>query len=115
MFVWKKNNRKVYTTYYLPTLEIKYSNIITDGQIFSDHRVKNNSRKISISQGDGYTAGYLLDYNYFNNYYKMINLSIQQLFDADPKEMQLINFTGNTAWNPVANVRILLKKGKKLF
>ena len=45
----------------------------------------------------------------------MINLSIQQLFDADPKEMQLINFTGNTAWNPVANIRILLKKGKKLF
>ena len=45
----------------------------------------------------------------------MIDLSVRQVFNADPKEVQLITFTGNTAWNPVANTRILLKKGKKLF
>ena len=41
-----------------------------------DQPVKNNSReydnigKITITQGDYYTAGCLLHYNYINNYYK---------------------------------------------
>ena len=39
----------------------------------------------------------MLDYNYFKNYYKMIviYLSKQQALDADPKEIQKINFTTN--------------------
>ena len=31
-----------------------------------------NIRKISTGQVDDYTTGCLLDYNFFNNYYKMI-------------------------------------------
>ena len=48
-------------------------------------------------QGDDYTTGCLLDYSYFNNYYKMIaiDLSKQKVFDADPRAIQLINFTAN--------------------
>ena len=39
----------------------------------------------------------MLDYNYFNKYYKMIaiDLSKQQAFDADPEAIQQLNFTGN--------------------
>ena len=59
-----------------------------DGQNFFDQPVKNNLRtfdnirKISIGQGDDYTTDRILDYNYFNEYYKMIviDLSKQQLF-----------------------------------
>ena len=42
------------------------------------------------SQGDDYTTGCVLDYNYFNNYYKMIatDLSKQQALDPDPKAIQ---------------------------
>ena len=29
-------------------------------------------QKITTGQGDDYTTGCLLDYNYFKNYYKMI-------------------------------------------
>ena len=72
-----------------------------DGQNFFDQTVKNNlitydnNRKIAIDQGNDYTTGSLLDYNYFNNYYKMIalDLSKQQALDADPKAIQQINFT----------------------
>ena len=72
-----------------------------DGQNFFDQTVKNNLitydniRKIAIDQGNDYTTGSLLDYNYFNNYYKMIalDLSKQQALDADPKSIQQINFT----------------------
>ena len=39
-----------------------------------------NIRKITTAQGDDYTTGCLLDYNYFKKYYKMIavDLSKQQ-------------------------------------
>ena len=50
-------------------------------------------------QGYDYTTGCLLDYNYFNKYYKLIatDLSKQQTLDADPEAIQQINFTGNLA------------------
>ena len=40
--------------------------------------VRNNFRtydNIATGQGDDYIAGYLLYYNYFKNYYKMIDLN----------------------------------------
>ena len=43
-----------------------------------------------ILQGDDYTTGCLLDYNYFKNCYKMIAIdsSKQQALDGDPKAIQ---------------------------
>ena len=87
--------------YYIPTREIK--NVTIDGQNFFDQPIRNNLitydniRKISTGQGDYYTTGCLLDYDYFNKYYKMIatDLSKQQALDADPEAIQQINFTGN--------------------
>ena len=32
----------------------------------------NNIQNITIDQGDDYTTGFLLDYPYFKEYYKMI-------------------------------------------
>ena len=57
-------------------------------------------KKLQKGQRNDYTTGCLLDYNYFNNYYKMIaiDLSKQQELDADPQAMQQINFTGNLDW-----------------
>ena len=74
-----------------------------DGQNFSDQPVKNNLitydniRKIATGQGDDYATGCLLDYNYFDNYYKMIaiDLSEQQALYADPKAIEQVNFTAN--------------------
>ena len=49
-----------------------------DGRNFFDQSVKNdliivgNIWKITTGQGDNYTTGCLLGYNYFKNYYKMI-------------------------------------------
>ena len=56
-----------------------------------------NIQKIVTGQGDGYTTGCLLDYNYFNKNYKMIaiDLSKQQAFDVNPKTIQKISFTSN--------------------
>ena len=56
-----------------------------------------NILKIATGQGDNYTTGYLQDYTSLKKYYKMIaiDLSKHQSFDADPKAIQQINFTGN--------------------
>ena len=45
-------------------------------------------QKITTGQGDDYTTGCLLDYNYFKNYYKMIAIdwSKQQSLHADPTQ-----------------------------
>ena len=70
-----------------------------NGQIFFDQPVKNNLitydniRKIATDPGDDCAVGCLLDYNYFNNYYKMIaiDFSKQEVLDADQKTIQWIN------------------------
>ena len=72
-----------------------------DGQNFLDQPVRNDLITYDnigkTDQGDDYTTGCLLDYEYFKNYYKMIAIDFrkQQALDADPKGIQRINFTGN--------------------
>ena len=48
-------------------------------------------RNILTGQGDDYTSGFLLDFNYFKEHYKMIaaDLSKQQDLDSDLKAIQL--------------------------
>ena len=56
-----------------------------------------NVRKIATDKGDDCKTGCLLDYSYFKENYKMIaiDLSKQQVLDADPRAIQQINFTAN--------------------
>ena len=87
-------------------MKIKDYNVMIDRRNFFDQPVKNNFitydniRKIAIGHGDDY----LLDYDYFINYYKMIaiDLSKQQELDDEPKAIQQISFTSNV--NPDGNV-----------
>ena len=62
-----------------------------------DLKASGNIRKIATGQGDYYTTGCLLDCLYFKKYHTLIaiDLSKQQKLDADRKEKQQINFTGN--------------------
>ena len=74
-----------------------------DGKNFSNQlidsnlKIYENIRKIAAGQGDDYTTGCLLNYSYFDNYYKMIaiDLSKLQVFYAVPRAIQQINFTAN--------------------
>ena len=68
-----------------------------DQPVKSDKVIYENIGKITISQGDDYITGCLLDYTYFKKYYKMIAVDLrkQQVLDADPKAIQQINFRAN--------------------
>ena len=95
-----------YKQYYVPTLNIKDYNVMIDEQNLFDQPVRNDLitydsiQKIATGQGDEYTTGCLLDYNYFKNYCKIIiDLSKQQALDSDPKAIQQITFAGNIEKN----------------
>ena len=68
-----------------------------DQPINSNPKTFDNIRKIAPGQGGDYTNGCLFHYSYFNNHHKMItiDLSKQQIFDADPRAIKQINFTAN--------------------
>ena len=71
--------------------------------------------KIKAGQGDDYTTGCLLEYNYFKKYYKMIAISLskQQALDADPKSIQQINFTGNLEQDNGGTIFSIMEEAKE--
>ena len=87
---------------------------------FFDQPIKNNKityeniRKITTGKGDDYTTGFLLDYSYFVDTYKMIvDLSKQQALDADPRAIQQINFTANLDRAGNTRVYFILEEAKE--
>ena len=69
-------------------------------------------QKIVTGEGDDYTTGGLLDYNYFNKHYKMVAIgwSKQQVLDADLKAIQQINFYGNLDWEKGATILFIIEE-----
>ena len=53
-------------------------------------------RKLTTGQGEDYTTGRLLDYDYIKNHYRLIavNLSKQKELDADPKAIKQREIAG---------------------
>ena len=70
---------------------------VFDQRIHSMAKTYKNIRRTATGQGDDYTTDCLLDFSYFKENYKMIaiDLSKQQVLDADPRTIQQINFTAN--------------------
>ena len=96
--VFKSNHRK----YFLPKVNITNCNALIDERNFYDlpidYLIKqyDGIRKISAGQGDDYTTGCLLDYQYFKDYYNLIAVDIikQKELDADSRAIQRIAFYG---------------------
>ena len=85
--------------YYVPKVEIKDFNVLTDGKSFFDVPVKNKKeayeKNMSISENNGYTTGNLLDYEYFSKHYKLIAINLSKQIELEnPFLRQLINFIG---------------------
>ena len=81
MFLLKLHQLK---TIHLLKVEIKGYIVMIDGRNVFDQPVKNNLitydniRKTVTGQGDDYTTGCLLDYNYCDKYYKMIAIDLSK-------------------------------------
>ena len=100
---------------FLPRVKIENYNIDIDGRNFYDQPINNSIkqydeiRKISTGQGDDYTTGCLLDYAFFEKYYRLIaaDLSKQKVLDADSRAIQQIIFTGKIKV-AAANTRVII-------
>ena len=72
---------------------IKNYNVIINGRKFYDQAIDSDikqykeTRKVTTVQGEDFTAGCLLDYDYIKNNYRLIaaDLSRQKQLDAYPK------------------------------
>ena len=86
--------------YYLPRIDLRKYNVIIDGRNFYDNPIESDIekyrelKKVMIGKPEDYTAGSLLDYNYFKKHYKLVavDLSKQKELDADPRAIQQIEF-----------------------
>ena len=79
---------------YLPRIDLEKYNVIIDERNFydieSDIEKYRELKKVMIGKGEDYTAGSLLDFNYFDKHYKLVavDLSKQKQLDADPRAIQ---------------------------
>ena len=111
----KNNHQK----YFLPRVNITNYNVRIDGRNFYDQPIndliKQHSeiRKTATGQGDDYTTGCLLDYQYFKVHYNLIevDLSKQKELDADSRAIQQIQFYGMLKTN--SQVCTVLEKSKE--
>ena len=78
-------------------------------------RHDSNIKLISIGDRDDYVTGFLLDYPYFKEQYKMvaIDVSKQQALDANAKEMQQINSTKNLDQDGNKTMFFTIKEAKE--
>ena len=94
--------RNSHTKYFLPRVNITNYNVLIDGRNFYDQPINDiikqydETRKIETGQGDDYTTGCLLDYQYFKDHYNLIaiDLSKQKELDTDSRGIQHIEFYG---------------------
>ena len=86
--------------YYLPRIDLNKYNVPIDGRNFYDNSIESDIekyrelKKVMIGNGEDYTTGSLLDFNYFLKHYRLIavDLSKQKELDADPRAIQQIEF-----------------------
>ena len=114
-----KVERNSHTKYFLPTVYTTNYNILIDGRNFYDQPINDlvkqydEIRKIATGQGDDYTTGCLLDYQYFKNHYNLIviDLSRQKELDANSRAIQQFEFYGMLKTN--SHVCTVLEKSKE--
>ena len=88
---------------------------VFDQPINNDFKSYENIRIIAAGQGDDYTTGCLLDYPYFIEDYKMIalDLSKQQVLDADPRAIQQIDYIANLDRAGNTTMFFIIEEGKE--
>ena len=100
-------------------LNITSYNILIDGRNFYYQPINDlvkqygEIRETATGQGDDYTTGCLLGYQYFKNHYQLIavDLSKQRELDADSRAIQQIGFCGMLKTN--SQVCTVLEKAKE--
>ena len=98
------DDRISFPKYYLPKVEIKDVNVLIDLKPFFEIPVKNKEEAyeaiIEMAKNNNYTAGNLLDYEYFKDHYKLIAIDLSKQIELEnPDLKQQNNFIGRLEEN----------------
>ena len=115
-----EEDRTSFSKYYLPKVEIKDLNVLTDGKPFFEIAVKNKEEVyeaiIEISKNTDYTTGNLLDYEYFSKHYKLIAIDLSKQTElGNPDLKQQINFIGRLEENNATMFFFIEEKEETTF
>ena len=113
----ERNSHKIY---FLSGVNITNSNVLIDRRNFYDQPINDlvkqydEIKKTATGQGDDYTTGCLLDYQFFKDHYNLIavDFSIQKVLGADSRAIEQIEFYGMLKTN--SQVCTVLEKSKIL-
>ena len=113
----ERNSHKIY---FLSRVNITNSNVLIDRRNFYDQPINDlvkqydEIKKTATGQGDDYTTGCLLDYQFFKDHYNLIavDFSTQKELGADSRAIQQIEFYGMLKTN--SQVCTVLEKSKIL-
>ena len=91
--------RTSFKKYYVPKVEVKEFNVLTDGKRFFEIPVKNKEEAyeaiIEMNKNNYDTTGNLLDYEYFSKHRRLIAIDLIKHIELEnPHLKQQINFIG---------------------
>ena len=96
-----EEDRRSFSKYYTPTVEIKDYNIIIDGEPFYEIPIKNKEETykaiIELIRNDLLRTGNQFNFDYFSEHYKLIDIDLSKQ-KSDLKNQQ-INFIGRLEEN----------------
>ena len=115
-----EDDRTSLPKHYVPKVEIKDFNVLTDGKPFFEVPVKNREEAheaiIEMSKNNDYTTGILLDYKYFKDHYKLIAIDLRKQIELEnPDLKQQINSIGRLEKNNALMFFIIEKKEETTF
>ena len=109
-----EDDRKSFSKYYVPKIEIKDCNVLINGKPFFEIPVKNKEEVyeaiIEMSKNNNYTTGNLLDYEYFKDHYKLTATDLSKQIELENVDLkQQINFIGRLEENNATMFFIIVK------
>ena len=109
------NNDPTFDKYYMALVEIKDLNALIENKPFFDQSVKNKQEayeKLSeMSRNDDHSAGNLLDYLYYQKYYKLIGTDLSR--HSNTSIPQQINFVRKLQEDHGATMFFIAEKQQK--
>ena len=113
-----EDDRRSFSKYYVPNVQIKYFNVLINGKSFFDMPIKNEEEAyqqiIEMGRNNDYTRGNLLDYEHFSKHYKFIAInSSKQILLQNPGLKKQINFIEKLERNEGATIFFIIKKSEE--
>ena len=104
-----------FSKYYVPNVQIKDFNVLSDGKSFFNMPLKNKEETyeqiIELARNNDYATGNLLDYEYFSKHYRLIAIDLSKQIELEnPDLKQQINFIGRLERDGGATVFFIIEK-----